>query len=227
MPALLLAAAAVAVGAGDVPPVRHRPSQPAQAAAMSVIDAERAFAEDARKIGQWATFRKWAATDAVMFDPQPVDAQAWLKARAEPAATLAWWPTEAWISCDGRLAIDTGSWQRSDDTVGYFTTVWSRQPNGAWRWVADHGDALLAARSLAGAARGIPTVTRASCQGEPTAFITQAHSGAGARFGNRGSADRTLRVGWEVDAAGRRWLDVWLWDGTTNVLVLSDQVGKP
>ena len=55
--ALLLAAAAAP--AAKAPP-------------MTAIDAELAFARDARRIGQWSAFRKWADNDAVMFTPQAV-----------------------------------------------------------------------------------------------------------------------------------------------------------
>ena len=45
---------------------------PPKPAPMSAIDAERAFAADAQKIGQWTAFRKWSTPDALMFTPQPV-----------------------------------------------------------------------------------------------------------------------------------------------------------
>ena len=42
------------------------------APSSTAIDAERAFASDAQRIGQWAAFRKYAARDAIMFNPQAV-----------------------------------------------------------------------------------------------------------------------------------------------------------
>ena len=44
----------------------------ASAQAASAVDAEVSFARDAKRIGQWSAFRKWADTDAVMFTPQAV-----------------------------------------------------------------------------------------------------------------------------------------------------------
>ena len=38
----------------------------------TAVDAERAFARDAQRIGQWTAFRKYADQDAVMFTPQAV-----------------------------------------------------------------------------------------------------------------------------------------------------------
>jgi hypothetical protein len=37
----------------------------ASAPVATAVDAEVAFARDARKIGQWSAFRKWADRDAV------------------------------------------------------------------------------------------------------------------------------------------------------------------
>jgi hypothetical protein len=44
----------------------------AAAAPLTAVEAERAFAADAQKQGQWTAFRKWAAPDAVMWTPQAV-----------------------------------------------------------------------------------------------------------------------------------------------------------
>ena len=42
------------------------------ASSPTALDAERAFAADAQRIGQWSAFRKYADRDAVMFMPQAV-----------------------------------------------------------------------------------------------------------------------------------------------------------
>src|SRR6185436_2033886 len=77
----------------------------------------------------------------VMFVPQMVFAQGWLKDRANPPVAVAWQPTEVWSSCDGSLVVSHGAWQRPN-SVGYFTTIWQRQDDGKYKWVFDHGDAL-------------------------------------------------------------------------------------
>lgn len=113
----------------------------------AVIAAELAFNRLAQNEGQWTAFRKTAAKDAVMFTPRAVNAQAWLKGRADPAKSVMWWPSRVFMSCDGGYAVSTGSWQRADGSVGYFTTIWRREKNGTYRWVLDHGDALPAPRA--------------------------------------------------------------------------------
>ena len=98
---------------------------------MTAIEAERAFVADSQKLGQWTAFRKWAADDAVMFLPQAGSAHAWLKDKADPPVAVFWWPGKSFVSCDGGTAINTGPWVRQwGKSVGYFTTVWKRQPDG-------------------------------------------------------------------------------------------------
>ena len=71
------------------------------AAAPTAIDAERAFAADAQKLGQWSAFRKYATDDALMFVPQPTNAQSFLKDRKDPPVAVFWWPGRSYVSCDG------------------------------------------------------------------------------------------------------------------------------
>ena len=112
----------------------------------AVVAAELAFARAAQDKGQWTAFAEFATKDAVMFVPQPVNAQAWLKGRANPPQAVRWQPHQVWSSCDGSVAVTRGPWQRPDGSVGYFTTVWQRQgkKRTEYRWVMDQGDALAA-----------------------------------------------------------------------------------
>jgi hypothetical protein len=133
----LLVALTVCAGAGEARRQRLRPT----ANPSAVVAAELAFARMAQEKGQWAAFRQFAADDALMFTPQPTQAKAWLKGRAEPPVAVKWQPYEVWMSCDGSLAVTKGAWQRPNG-VGYFTPVWQRQKNGDYKWVLDQGDAL-------------------------------------------------------------------------------------
>ena len=82
-------------------------------APMSAIDAERAFAADAQKNGQWTAFRNSAAPDAVMFVPEKVNAQAWLKDRADPPVSVFWWPGRSYVSCDGSVMFPRSMMKQS------------------------------------------------------------------------------------------------------------------
>jgi len=133
----------------------------ADAPAKTPIDAERAFAADAKTIGQWTAFRKWSTDDAVMFVPQPAKAHEFLKDRKDPAQAIDWWPTASYVSCDDNTAVNTGGWKRPDGSVGYFTTIWKRQPGGGWKWILDSGDATEQPRE-----RPIQPIVRvATCPG--------------------------------------------------------------
>lgn len=197
------------------------------AAPMSAIDAERAFAADAQKIGQWAAFRKWSTADALMFTPQPVNAHQFVGKLKEPPHAVYWWPGRSYVSCDGRTAINTGPWVREfGKSVGYFTTVWVRQPDGAWKWIYDAGDELKFARDEGG---DIKPVIAACGKRPPAPAVPPAPAAfrrpVEARLGT--SQDRTLVWSWVVDSLGARRFVAQLWDGKVWQPVIVDEVEAP
>jgi hypothetical protein len=189
--------------------------------AMSAIDAERAFAADAQKIGQWTAFRKWATDDAIMFLPQADSAQKFLKGKADPAEAVFWWPGRSYVSCDGNSAINTGPWVRQwGKSVGYFTTIWQRQAEGGWKWVLDHGDVLKTARPEGGDIKPV----QARCPKQPLAPGPQHEAPAGAKLGGGSSKDGTLRWHWQVMPDGSRTFRASIWDGGRHAIVIEDKV---
>ena len=198
------------------------------AAAPSAIDAERAFAADAQKIGQWAAFRKYTEPSAVMFDPQAVWAQEFLQGRKDPPRAIQWWPARSFVSCDGGLAVNTGPW-RNGNRNGYFTTVWVRQKDGGWKWTYDGGDGLKT--PLARPAR--PAVTRASCLGlrrlrsvyaSQTPTTARIAGKPPADAGQGRSADGTLSWSWTVARDGARHFEAKLWNGRRYRTVLDQDI---
>ena len=184
----------------------------------TAIDAELAFARDAKRIGQWSAFRKWADKDAVMFTPQAVWARDFLANRKDPPKTVKWAPAQSYVSCDGRTAVNTGPWFTQDDKLaGYFMTVWQRSRSG-WRWVYDGG----VPATTKGAGRTPPKSVSASCSRPPSpppiqappklkpkqALTTPQDNGRGQ------SADATLGWDWKVTGKGERTFRVFLWTGT-------------
>lgn len=184
-------------------------------APVTALDAERAFAHDAKRIGQWTAFRKWADRDAVMFTPQAVWARTFLKPLKDPPLSITWRAQQSFISCDGRTAVNTGPWFTQDNRLaGYFTTVWQRTPAG-WRWVYDGGVKAFGKSSKPTS----PKVQVASCTGHPLgppiapppkltpkqALTTPQDNGRGE------SADKTLGWDWKVAKSGERTLRVFLW----------------
>ena len=198
------------------------------ASVPTAVDAERAFARDAQRLGQWTAFRKYAHRDAVMFTPQAVWARDFLKDRKDPPEAVRWWPGASFVSCDGRTAVNTGPWTRNKGTVhGYFTTVWQRE-KGQWSWVYDGGDGLQTPRPVL--AR--PIVRRAACRGKapgapiiPPPPLTAKQARTTPDDNGRGqSADRTLGWDWRVDKKGSRAFRVYLWTGSHYAQVLYDNI---
>jgi ketosteroid isomerase-like protein len=196
----------------------------AAAEPMTAIDAERAFAADAQKLGQWTAFRKYATDDALMFVPQPTNAQQFLKDRKDPPTSVFWWPGRSYVSCDGTVAVNTGPWVRGwGKAVGYFTTVWVKQADGGWKWVYDAGDELKTARAEGG---GIKPIL-ASCEGKPPSPAPRGMVSAVATSQFRQSDDGTLRWSWTVRPDGSRDFAAYVWNGKDMTSVVNDKVAAP
>jgi ketosteroid isomerase-like protein len=107
-----------------------------------VIAAERAFAADAAARGWAAAFRSYAASEAVMLNPGPVNAQEQLaQIEGDGGTGLDWRPAYAGISRDADFGFTTGPFQirGREGIVGHYFTVWRRQPDGGWKWIFDAG----------------------------------------------------------------------------------------
>lgn len=204
----------------------------AAAQPTTAVEAERAFAADAQKIGQWTAFRKWADNSAVMFVPHAVWAQDFLKGAQDPPKALAWGPADSWVSCDGRTAITRGPWSSPAKTThGYFTTVWMRNGD-TWRWVYDGGDTLEQPIALPAE----PRVEQASCDDRaevPEAYrdtVIPTEKIAGkppADAGQGRSADGTLLYEWKVSQDGARRFVAKLWNGDAYRVVVDQSVAAP
>lgn len=193
-------------------------------APMSAIDAERAFAADAQRTGQWTAFRKWSAPRAMMFVPAPTNAHQFLSPRKDPPQSVFWWPGRSYVSCDGNLAINTGPWVRGyGKTIGYFTTVWARQSDGGWKWVYDGGDELEFARDEGGDIKQV----NASCATPAPPHPAVETFGGDAVTQDGGSRDGSLRYFWQVAPDGKREFHAWLWDGAKMQPVIVDKIAAP
>lgn len=202
----------------------------ATAPVVSAVDAEHAFARDAKKIGQWSAFRKWADRDAVMFTPKAVWARTFLKPLKDPPNAISWRPAHSYVSCDGRTAVNTGPWFQQDGKLaGYFTTVWQRSA-GNWRWAYDGGGPLPGP-----APRTKTQVHVASCTGKapgppviPPPPLTSKEARTTPEDHGRGrSADRTLGWDWKVDRSGARHFRLYSWNGVRYLEVLQNDVPAP
>lgn len=110
--------------------------------ADAVIAAERAFAADGAARGWVAAFRSYAAADAQMLSPDPINAQEQLaQIEGDGSTALDWRPAYAGMSRSGDFGFTTGPFQMRgrEGIIGHYFTVWRRQPDGSWKWIFDAG----------------------------------------------------------------------------------------
>ena len=156
-----------------------------------------------------------------MFFPEPGKVQERLKDWTNPTSPIRWSPTASYVSCDGKLAANTGEWRRPDGSTGYFSTIWVRQPDGGWKWTVDGGDTLATPRATVAE----PSVHTASCDRKPQGAVGVAPK---ATMSGRGqSPDHTLYWAWVVQPDGTRAFNVLLWTGTAYERVIADRIVPP
>jgi hypothetical protein len=121
------------------------PQQPGSPeAAMSLAEAERAFARDASVRTVNEAFVAVVADSTLLFHPLPVLARAALAEHPMRAnLSLVWTPTYAETSADGLWGFDLGPSEWGDRgkppaQTGTFFSVWHRQ-NGIWQLETDCG----------------------------------------------------------------------------------------
>jgi hypothetical protein len=200
----------------------------AVAATPTALDAERAFNRDAQRMGQWAAFAAYADPDAVVFTPQATWARDFLKRKKDGGMAVRWSANASYVSCDGRMAVNTGPWRTADGRqAGFFTTVWE-QEKGRWHWLSYGRHTLESAL----AARKTPIVRKGSCRGRapgpPLMAPPPIKRNAGATpddFGRGYSSDRTLGWDWRVGPKGVRHFRAFLWTGRGYTLALEQTIG--
>ncbi|MBU1377294.1 MAG: nuclear transport factor 2 family protein [Alphaproteobacteria bacterium] len=104
-----------------------------------VVAAERAFAADGLELGVQASFLKHSAPEGILFAPEPVLAKAVFGTPRPKGTALVWWPLWAGIARSGDLGFTTGPYTADGKPGGYYFTVWSKQPDGSWKWLFDGG----------------------------------------------------------------------------------------
>jgi hypothetical protein len=112
----------------------------------AIIAAELAFDRIAVEKGQWTAFARIAAKDAVLFVPEPVFAQRWLKGQRDPAVPLRWQTHKVFMACDGSSAVSTGAWVRgADGEHGWFTNIWRKDRKKGYMLILSHDGPLTTA----------------------------------------------------------------------------------
>ncbi len=135
------AALALGLSAGTVPAIAADPAQP-------LIDADRAFAQRAKEVGVGAAFKEYAADVSIYpsapgFTMTPDD---WTRA-FPPGSTLEWEPVGGSMDAAGTMGMTwgkgllrgTGADGKPFELRTHYLTVWQKQPDGSWKFVADTG----------------------------------------------------------------------------------------
>lgn len=116
-----------------------------EAAFVSLVEAERAFARSAAASGARDAFLAYLAEDAILFRPRATNGKEYLAAQPASRGLLAWEPVFADVSRAGDLGFTTGPWSyRPEPTAdpaayGQYFTVWRVQSDGTWKVAIDHG----------------------------------------------------------------------------------------
>lgn len=118
----------------------------AQSDLQKIVDAEHSFARLAAEKGTKEAFLANMTADALIFNPDKVNAREFWTARPASASLLSWAPNYADVSANGILGYTTGNWEfrakGKDDqpsAFGEFITIWQRQPDGKYKWMVDIG----------------------------------------------------------------------------------------
>jgi ketosteroid isomerase-like protein len=146
-------ATSLALAASFAVLARPLPGQapPALAAmARQVFVAESSFAATmaARDPVAFGTF---IAPEAIFFGERSVMrgkravVEGWSRFFADPTAPFSWRPETVEVLDSGTLALSSGPVHAPDGRqIGTFTSIWRREPDGAWRVVFDKGCAVCA-----------------------------------------------------------------------------------
>ena len=169
------------------------PASSAEFSARDLAAEEGKFAAHSVKHGMRAAFIEFFAAKSWLLRPEPVDAQAWLQARPDPAIVIDWKSQRTILSASGDLGFSTGpSIYRSKTDPkapaahGQFFSIWQKQANGEWKVFIDHGishgptatpDALPTDRLITlDLARATPAAATASEDAEAR-FVARGHAG--------------------------------------------------
>lgn len=133
----LLAVALVACASTSTP----SSGAPAPTDAAATIErTERAFAADAAQRGWVASFKSYAAADAiVLWTGEPTDAQTNIATLpSEVDTSLKWRPLWTGSSRSGDLGFSTGPVVNGARNSQYFS-IWRKNADDSWQWIYDGG----------------------------------------------------------------------------------------
>lgn len=114
--------------------------------ALSLVEAERAFAKASVDKGMRAAFIEYLADNAIVFQPGPVNGQKWWSAQPVRPGLLTWRPIFVYVAPSNDMGYTTGPWEFRPKSLddkpvahGNFVSIWKRQKGGVWKVTLDIG----------------------------------------------------------------------------------------
>ena len=114
-----------------------------------LIDADIAFSDYSVKYGIQKAFIEFADDSVVLLKPKrmPIVGKLNLiksyEGKSDSGVVLTWTPTKAIIAKSGELGYTYGFWTfvaKTDTSHGTYMTVWRKDKNGHWKYIADTGN---------------------------------------------------------------------------------------
>lgn len=115
-------------------------AQKSDGSTKSLVKAEKEFAETLAKSGSKTAYTTYAATDGLVFRPNPVNARTFYAAQPE-SKDISWTPVYAKVSRSGDWGFTTGPYTEKGDQTAYgqYLSVWRANNSGKWELVLDLG----------------------------------------------------------------------------------------
>lgn len=114
-------------------------AQKSDGTTKSLVNAEKEFAEEVAKNGTKAAYAKFAAADAVIFRPNPINVRKYYETALDEK-NISWIPTYARISRSHDWGFTSGNYvvNSTKKSYGHYLSVW-RGRNGKWELILDIG----------------------------------------------------------------------------------------
>jgi len=114
-----------------------------------LLDADFAFSDYSVMHGIQKAFIEFADDSVVLLKPKrmPIVGKLSLiksyEGKSDSGVVLTWKPAKAIIAESGELGYTYGFWTfvaKTDTSHGTYLTVWKKDPNGNWKYIADTGN---------------------------------------------------------------------------------------
>lgn len=114
-----------------------------------LLDADRAFSNYSVQHGLQAAFIEFAHDSVVLLkdNQMPIEGKQNLiksyEGRNDSNLVLTWNPAKAMIAESGEMGYTYGFWTlavQNDTTKGTYLTIWKKNANGQWKYIADTGN---------------------------------------------------------------------------------------